>query len=340
MYVRGQGSENLDLLLGVGDSDAPPAAAANRDGRLDRQLDRRRRATRVGPAPPGNHRYMTTIAVLGTGTMGAGMARSLLREGFGVRAWNRTAGKAAPLSADGAVVTASAADAVAGADVVLVMLFDLDAVVAVLTECAARLEPDTVIVQSSTIGPEGMATVAALGRSHGWKLLDAPVLGTKSPAERGLLVVLAAGDPALRPTVEPVFDAVGSRTVWAGDELGQASALKLACNAWVASLTAAAAQSLALAAGAGLDPHLVLDAIKGGGTDSPYLHAKGQAMIEGNYQASFSLDGVRKDLDLIASAAVGSGVNHELLDALRSVFAAAGRKGHGQDDMAAVFTAF
>ena len=288
----------------------------------------------------GTDRSMTTVAVLGTGTMGIGMARSLLRDGFAVRAWNRTAERARPLADDGATVADSAADAVRGADVVLLMLFDTDAVLETLSAAAPGLSAEAVILQSSTIGPEGMAQVGRLAADHGWKLLDAPVLGTRAPAEQGSLVVLAAGRPELRDQAQPVFDAIGSRTVWAGDELGRASALKLACNSWVAALTAAAAQSLTLARGAGLDPNLVLDALGGGPSDSPYLHVKGKSMIAGEFPVSFALDGVRKDLELMADLATESGVGAPLLDSLRSIYAQASDGGHGKDDIAAVVAAF
>src|ERR1700712_4426077 len=102
---------------------------------------------------------MTTVAVLGTGTMGIGMARSLLRNGFTVRAWNRTTERAQPLAADGAIVADSAAEAVRGADVVLLMLFDADAVVQTLTDAAPGLSDAVVILQSSTVGPAGMEHV-------------------------------------------------------------------------------------------------------------------------------------------------------------------------------------
>ncbi|QNK81874.1 NAD(P)-dependent oxidoreductase [Nakamurella sp. PAMC28650] len=283
---------------------------------------------------------MTTVAVLGTGTMGAGMARSLLREGFDVRVWNRSVEKAQPLADDGAVVAGTAAEAVAGAEVVVVMLFDVEAVLEVLRGCDGHFARGAVIVQSSTIGPDGTARLATLALDRGWNVLDAPVLGTRAPAEKGLLVVLASGDPDLRPGGQSVFDAIGSRTLWAGEDLGSASALKLACNAWVASLTAAAAQSLALARGAGLDPQLVLDAIKDGPSDSPYLQLKGTAMLAENYEVSFALDGVRKDLDLIAASAGANDVTTDLIDALRAVFGSASRQGHGDQDMASVITAF
>lgn len=272
--------------------------------------------------------------------MGAGMARSLLRAGFQVRAWNRTEDKARLLELDGASVSATPAQAVAGADVVVVMLFDRDAVLEVLTQAADGLRTDALILQCSTIGPEGIEAVGALADGRSWRILDAPVLGTKLPAEQGKLVVLCSGDPALLDTAQPVFDGIGSRTVWAGDRLGLASALKLACNAWVGTITAAAAQSLALAKSAGLDPQLVLDTIKGGALDSPYLQAKGAMMINGEYPVAFAVDGARKDLDLIVAQAGAHGVTADLLLALRSIFGWAAERGHGAEDMAAVYSAF
>lgn len=204
------------------------------------------------------------VAVLGTGRMGAGMARSLLRAGLDVVVWNRSPERARPLAADGAVVVGSAREAVTGADVVVTMLFDADAVLEVVESAADACGAGTVWAQMSTIGLVGTERVAALADRAGLRVLDAPVLGTRQPAEQGALVVLASGDPALRPVVEPAFDAMGSRTLWAGDSLGAGSALKLACNAWVATVTAGVAQSLSLAGALHLDPQLFLDAIAGG----------------------------------------------------------------------------
>ncbi len=291
------------------------------------------------PRRHGYLRRVTTVALLGTGTMGAGMARSMLGAGLEVRAWNRTAAKAAPLADDGATVTESAAEAVSGADVVVVMLFDADSVLAVLAD-AAPAAPDAVWVQSSTVGVDGTERIAAFAAEHGLALVDAPVLGTKAPAEQGKLVVLASGDPALRERVTPVFDAVGAKTLWLGDTPGAGSALKLVCNSWVASITAATGQAVALARGLGLDPQLFLDAISGGAVDTPYAHVKGGAMMKSDWTVSFELDGVSKDLGLIRAAAADSGVSTTVLDALVATFAAASAAGHGGDDMAAVVTAF
>ncbi len=279
------------------------------------------------------------VAVLGTGAMGAGMARSLRRAGLDVRAWNRTPERAAPLADDGIEVSASVAEAVAGVDVVLSVLFDADAVLGVSDELTAELPDDAVWLQSSTIGVAG---TARLGRLVGdtVRLVDAPVLGTKQPAAEGKLVALVSGPGDAIEDARPVLDAVATRTVVVGDELGRASALKLACNAWISSITAATAQSVALAERLQLDPKLFLEAIDGGAVNSPYAQLKGAAMLAGDFTPSFEVDGVLKDLGLILDAAKDAGVDTSVLTAVRALFARTSDDGHGGDDMAAVYTAF
>ncbi|HEY0237872.1 MAG TPA: NAD(P)-binding domain-containing protein, partial [Friedmanniella sp.] len=121
------------------------------------------------------------VAVLGTGVMGAGMVRSLRRTGVEVNAWNRSQDKADPLAGDGAQVCGSAREAVADADVVVVMLFDTEAVLAVMTEALPATPDGAVWVQSSTIGLDGTAQAADLAARSGTAFVDAPVLGTKQP---------------------------------------------------------------------------------------------------------------------------------------------------------------
>ncbi|GAB2587809.1 NAD(P)-dependent oxidoreductase [Microlunatus antarcticus] len=279
-------------------------------------------------------------AVLGTGVMGAGMVRSLRRADIEVNAWNRTRDKAEPLADDGARVYATAAEAVADADVVLVMLFDTEAVLEVMAEALPATGNGAVWVQCSTIGPEGTERVADLASRFGAPFVDAPVLGTKQPAEQGALVFLASGAKELRERVAPAFEAMGSKTIWVGTEPGRGSALKLVCNAFVGTLTAAVGQSVGLATQLGLDPQLFLDALDGGASDSPYVHLKGAMMLKDAYPASFALDGVRKDLGLIRAVEEQSGTRTTLTEAVVACFDAAAAQGHGADDMAAVVTAF
>lgn len=281
----------------------------------------------------------TTVAVLGTGIMGSGMARSLVRDGLEVRAWNRSPERAAPLAEDGVEVCATSMRAVRGADVVLTMLYDAQSVAEVMDPLVAGLS-GTVWLQASTVGVPGTQQLAALAREHGVAFLDAPVLGTRAPAEKGQLVVVVSGDRALEDRVRPVLDAIGSRTMWVDDAPGAASRLKLAVNAWVASVNAAVAQSVALTAALGLDPRLFLEAIGGGPTDTPYAQLKGGLMIEQGYDASFAVDSVGKDVALIQEAAESVGVETRLLDALAGLYASASRQGLGGDDMAAVHEVF
>lgn len=279
---------------------------------------------------------MSSVAVLGTGIMGVGMARSLLREGIDVTVWNRSSEKAKPLADDGATVADSAADAVAGADVVITMLFDIEPVLSVMADAAGFLRDDAVWVQASTVGIEGTRRVEAFAQEHGIDVLDAPVLGTKAPAENGKLVILASGPSALREKVAPAFDAMGARTQWVSETLGDASKLKLAVNAWIGVMVNGTAQSIALARGLGLDPQQFLDAVDGQAVDSPYVQLKGKAMITGDYTPSFELDGVIKDTDLIRDALAEAGTATTLADAVADRLAAASAQGHGAEDMAAV----
>jgi len=280
------------------------------------------------------------VTVLGTGIMGAGVAGSLLRAGHDVTVWNRDPAKAAPLADKGAIVAASPVEAVAGAEAVLTVLFDADSVIDVMSSALPAMQASSIWAQLSTIGLDGTARAAKLAEQHGVLMVDAMMLGTRAPAEKGELVLLVSGDAAQLDHLAPVFDAIGSRTIDAGAELGQASALKLATNAWVGSITALVGQSLAMVGALGLDPQLFLDAIRGGPTDTPYAHVKGAAMLSADYRPSFTIDGVLKDLDLIRSAAQTAGVPDELLQAVQGKFEVARRSGHGSDDMAAVYTAF
>ncbi len=280
------------------------------------------------------------VAVLGTGVMGAGMVGSLRRAGIEVRAWNRDPAKARALSGTGAQAMDSPADAVARADVVVTMLFDADSTIDVVRQAAPA--PGTVWLQTATVGIEGADRTVEAAAELGLVLVDCPVLGTRKPAEDGTLVMLASGPREdVEERLAPVLDAVGSRTLWAG-EAGQGTRLKLACNAWVLSVTAGVAQSIALARGLGVDPQHFLDAIAGGASDTPYAHVKGAAMMAGEYPVSFSLAGGLKDGRLIAEALRSAGVTDQLAGAMVSALEVAADQVPDPNtvDLAALFAAF
>ena len=281
------------------------------------------------------------VAVLGTGIMGAGMTRSLLRAGLEVTVWNRHPGRAAPLAADGAHVAGTAAEAVAAADAVITMLWDGNSVAEVMAD-ALPAAPDGILwAQATTISVHDAGDLLpALADGCGAQYIDAPVLGTRQPAEEGRLTVLAAAPEALRDPVAPVFGAIGARTVWVSERPGDGTRLKLVANSWVATIVAGTAQSIALAQGLGLDPRAFLDMMKGGAVDAPYLHIKGQAIIDGQFATSFAVDGAVKDTGLIAAAMRDSGTDAALMEAVSGQYRKASDAGHGEEDMAAIFYAF
>jgi 3-hydroxyisobutyrate dehydrogenase len=172
------------------------------------------------------------------------------------------------------------------------------------------------------------------------RLVDAPVLGTKGPAEQGTLVALLSGAPADLAAAQPAIDGYSARSVYAGERLGAASALKLVCNAWVATMNAAVGQSIALAEGLGLDPALFLEATRGGASDAPYLHMKAELIAKGEFPPSFTLAGALKDVELIRAAARRVSVADDVLAGLVAVYGRAVAAGHGEEDMAAVYRAF
>lgn len=281
------------------------------------------------------------MAVLGTGIMGAAMARNLCRAGLDVRVWNRTRAKAEPLAAEGARIADDPAAAVEGADVILTMLHDGPAALEVMRSAASVLPPGAVWSQSSTAGLDALEPLAAFAGEHDLIFVDAPVLGTRQPAESGQLIVLAAGPEEARPTLGPVFDALGSRTVWIAEDgaSGAATRLKLVCNSWVLALTHGTAEALALAEGLGVEPQGFLDAVGGGPLDCGYLHAKARAITAGDYTPNFAVGTAAKDAALIVAAAEGAGVRLDVAAAGLDRLRRAAAQGHADEDMAASYFA-
>jgi 3-hydroxyisobutyrate dehydrogenase len=280
------------------------------------------------------------IAVLGTGIIGAPVARNLSKNGFTVRAWNRTASKADALSADGVHVAASPAEAVKGVDVVLTVLNDGPRVMEAIQAAAPGLAEGTIWVQVSTVG-EAVDELAAYAAETGLVFVDAPVQGTRQPAELGKLVVMAAGPQQVRPTVQPIFDAIGSRTLWVGEDgtTGAASRLKLVLNTWVVALTNGVGEALALAKQLGVDPQNFVGVVAGGPMDNGFFQGKSAAILSGDYTTSFSVDNAEKDARLVLEAARRTGVRMDTVEAGHQRFQRASAQGHGDKDMAAGYFA-
>jgi 3-hydroxyisobutyrate dehydrogenase len=201
-----------------------------------------------------------------------------------------------------------------------------------------QIAPGTVWAQMSTIGIHGIQRCIEIAHAREIELVDAPVLGTRQPAEAGKLTVLASGQPAAVERCLALFDALGEKIVRLG-EAGEGTRLKLVLNAWLVSLVESLAETLTLAEGLGLDPGLFLKTIEGGSLDVQYAQVKGRMMLERSFPASFQLSLALKDARLARDAAADAGLELPLIEAVERQFARAVELGHAGEDLAAAFWA-
>ena len=245
------------------------------------------------------------VAVLGIGTMGHGMAISALRAGIPTIVWNREPDATRDLAELGAEVAESAADAARRAAIVVTMVTDTDAVLSIAGDqgMLAALSPGAIWVQMSTIGVAGIERVAAMvdDQRPDVTLVDAPVSGSKEPAERGQLTIFASGPDEVRSRVAPLFDALGQRTIWVG-AVGAGSGVKLVNNTWLAFAAEGVAASVALARRLGLEAETLVDVLGGGPLMSPWQAAKLQRIAKDDFSAQFALSLALKDVHLALQA--------------------------------------
>ena len=277
------------------------------------------------------------LAMLGLGTMGAAMAGTALRSGLPLVVWNRDPDAAAHFAAQGVDVAASVSAAVEEADVVITMVTNADAVMSIASEhgLLSALRPGAVWAQMSTIGVEGTEEIATLVERQrpDTYFVDAPVSGSKAPAEQGRLLIFASGPDDARPRVAPVFDAIGQRTIWLGPA-GHGSRMKLVNNVLLAFTAEGVANSLGLAHRLGLGTDSVIDAFDGGPLVSAWESGKFRRIARGDYSEEFALVLALKDVHLALSEA-GSD-RFPVLAALADEWMAIVDRGFGDEDVTVV----
>ena len=275
------------------------------------------------------------IAWIGTGIMGAPMARRLMRAGHRLRVYNRSAEKARALAAEGATVAADATEAARGAEAVFIMVSDTPDVEGV----AARIEPalarGQLVIDMSTIAPEAERAIAARFAQIGADYLDAPVSGGETGAIEGTLAIMVGGDEAAFSRARPLFELLGKRITHMGPA-GAGQTTKLANQIAVAVTLEAAAEALLFARQGGLDPAKVIEAIGAGAAGSWQLSNLGPKIIAGDYRPGFFLKLMRKDLRLVAEAAHEQRLALPGLALMTSMFNAASALGHDLDGTQAV----
>jgi 3-hydroxyisobutyrate dehydrogenase len=281
------------------------------------------------------------VAVLGAGIMGSAMTRNLIDAELHTTVWDRTQSVVTALAHAGAVAAASPQDAVRYAHIVITMLPTADAVESVMfgDGVVDALAKDATWAQMGTIGIGATEEIAGrLGRQRpDVQFVDAPVSGSKAPAETGQLLILASGPAGAQDAVRPVFDAIGRKTVWLG-AAGQGTRMKLVVNSYMSTLIEGVAEALQLAARLGVDTARLADSIEGGPLDAPIADAKLHKMNTGDFAPEFPLEWALKDVDLALTAAGGQAAL-PLLAALSRQWHGAVDAGHGRDDVSAAYLA-
>jgi 3-hydroxyisobutyrate dehydrogenase len=270
------------------------------------------------------------IAWIGTGIMGAPMARRLLQAGHRVRVHNRSAEKARALSADGATVVADAAECARGAEAVFIMVSDTPDVEGVVAKLEPVLARGQLVIDMSTIAPDAEREIAARLEKSGIAYLDAPVSGGETGAIEGTLAIMVGGDEAAFKRTQPLFEHLGKRVTHMGPA-GAGQTTKLANQIAVAVTLEAAAEALLFARQGGLDPAKVIEAIGAGAAGSWQLNNLGPKIVAGDYRPGFFVQLMRKDLRLVAEAAQEQGLALPGLALMTSMFNAASALGHDRD---------
>jgi len=278
------------------------------------------------------------IGWIGTGIMGAPMARRLIGGHHRVRVFNRSTDKARALAADGAIVTADAAACVAGAEIVFIMVPDTPDVEATVAKIEPALKPGQLVVDMSTVSPSAERAIAARLKTAGVDYLDAPVSGGDVGARDGTLAIMVGGDAAAFERARLLFDLLGKRITYMGAS-GAGQMTKLANQIAVALNLEAAAEAIQFAKAGGLDAARVLEAISAGAAGSWQLSNLGPKIVAGDYRPGFFVKLIRKDLRLVVEAAHDSGLAPPGLSLMASMFNSAAALGHDLDGTQAVAAA-
>ena len=279
-----------------------------------------------------------TVAILGLGTMGMGMAKNLLKSGFTVHAYNRTRAKAEPLAAEGAHIHETPADAARAADIVIAMLSDDNASRAAWTGPQGALaiaKAGAVLIDSSTITPRWVEELAELAKVRGLEFLDAPVTGSKPQAEGKQLNFLVGGEANTLERARPALEAMGQSVIHLGP-VGSGARLKLINNFLCGVQVASLAEAVVWIERSGLNREQALDFLKKAAPGSPLLAGVSARMVEATYGVNFFLSLMKKDMNYAQADAKTLGIELRTAASAESRFEEAVQAGFAEKDMSAV----
>jgi 3-hydroxyisobutyrate dehydrogenase len=292
----------------------------------------------MSDADEGSDFVTKRVAILGLGTMGAGMAANVLKAGFSLCVYNRTAAKAKALVDGGAHFASMPGEAAEGASIVISMLSDDSASREVWLGSGGALEgvgKDAILIESSTVSPSWIAELAELSASRGAQFLDAPVTGSRMQAEAGQLSFLVGGNEATVEAATPVLKAMSKEIVHLGP-VGSGAKMKLINNFLCGVQVASLAEGLAWIERSGLDREKALAVLKSGAPGSPLLGAISARMVNQNYNVNFLLTLMAKDLLYAEAEAAHCNVDLKTAETARGLFEVAIAQGLGNEDMSSV----
>ncbi len=285
---------------------------------------------------------MKSVAFIGTGLMGKPMASSVLRKGFPTIVYNRTRRKVVELESAGARVAETARQAAEEADVVITMLSDIEAVDSVLSGDHGLMRafaPGKIYIDMSTITPEASRKFAELVESTGARMLDAPVVGTNSVAEKAELTILVGGDPRVLEEVREVFQSMGKYIFHIGDH-GSACGMKLVVNHFISGMIGLLAEGLELSEKLGIDPSVFSNVLNTSAVRSPVYELRAPKMMTRDHETQFPVRLLIKDLNYITQTAEKTGAVMPIHSLVRNLFTMAGAYGYGEKDISAIFELF
>jgi len=281
-----------------------------------------------------------SVGFIGLGLMGEPMSLNLVKAGYQVAVYNRTAEKAKALKEAGARVASSAADAARDADVIIMIVSDSAAVESVVTGPGGVLEgvrPGAIVVDSSTISPVVSRRMAGLIQSKQASWLDAPVTGSKHNAAKGELTIMIGGDRAAVDRAMPVLQVLGKRHIYCGSN-GAGLSVKLAQNVIQASMVEVFSEAAVMVTKAGVRPEALFELIQNSMAHSPLIDFKAPFVFKGDFSPYFALKLMHKDLNLAMEFAYAQNVSMPAAAAVKEVYGAAKSQGKGDMDYAAVIT--
>ncbi|KAE8675184.1 putative oxidoreductase GLYR1 [Hibiscus syriacus] len=278
------------------------------------------------------------VGFLGLGIMGKAMSMNLLKNGFKVTVWNRTLYKCDEVVAHGASVGETPAEVVKKCKITIAILSDPAAALSVVFDKDGVLEQicnGKGYIDMSTVDPQTSCKISEAITSKGGHFLEAPVSGSKQPAETGQLVILAAGDKALYEEAGPAFNVLGKKSFFLG-QIGNGAKMKLVVNMIMGSVMNAFSEGLVLAERGGLNPHDLLDVLDLGGIANPMFRGKGPAMLRDDYSPAFPLKHQQKDMRLALALGDQNAVSMPVAAAANEAFKKGRSMGLGDVDFSAV----